>query len=89
MLLRGCGELAGVNHLGLVIVLAVAACGGAPVRDGVATAPAPVAGRVVVVSIDGMMPDVYLDPDAHDLAIPTLRSPSRCRAVRTGGRSVA
>lgn len=30
--------------------------------------------RVVVISVDGMMPDVYLDPDAHGLAVPTLRA---------------
>ncbi len=30
--------------------------------------------RVVVVSIDGMMPETYLDPDRLGLAVPTLRS---------------
>ena len=30
--------------------------------------------HVVVVSIDGLMPDAYLHPDAHGLAVPTLRS---------------
>src|SRR5215470_10588500 len=29
--------------------------------------------RVVVVSIDGLMPDAYVHPDAHGLAVPTLR----------------
>jgi predicted AlkP superfamily pyrophosphatase or phosphodiesterase len=53
-------------------VLAIAACGGAPPHDG-AGAPA-AGGRVVVVSVDGLMPDAYLAPDAHGLAIPTLRS---------------
>jgi len=31
-------------------------------------------GRVVVVSIDGLMPDAYVHPDAHGLAVPTLRA---------------
>jgi predicted AlkP superfamily pyrophosphatase or phosphodiesterase len=30
--------------------------------------------RVVVVSVDGMMPDVYLNPDAHGMAVPNLRA---------------
>jgi len=30
--------------------------------------------HVVVVSIDGLMPDAYLHPDAHGLAVPTLRA---------------
>ena len=30
--------------------------------------------RVVIVSIDGMMPDAYLDPDGHGLRVPTLRA---------------
>jgi len=62
----------GMNHRGLVSLLAVAACGGASPHEG-AGAPA-TGGRVIVVSIDGMMPDAYLAPDAHGLAIPTLRS---------------
>ena len=37
-------------------------------------APPPLAHRLVVVSVDGLMPDAYLDPDAHGLAIPTLRA---------------
>lgn len=31
-------------------------------------------GRVVVVSIDGMMPETYLQPDALGLKVPTLRA---------------
>jgi predicted AlkP superfamily pyrophosphatase or phosphodiesterase len=61
-----------MNHRGLVSLLVIAACGGAPPHDG-AGAPAG-GGRVIVVSIDGLMPDAYLAPDAHGLAIPTLRS---------------
>ena len=37
--------------------------------------------RVVVVSIDGMMPETYLAPDAHGLQVPTLRQLARRGAV--------
>ncbi len=37
-------------------------------------APAPARARVVVVSIDGMKPETYLEPDRLGLAVPTLRS---------------
>ena len=49
-------------------VVAVAACS-APNHP----APLPLAHRLVVISVDGLMPDVYLDPDAHGMKIPTLR----------------
>ncbi len=43
--------------------------------------------RVIVVSIDGMMPETYLDPDRLGLAVPTLRSlaarGARARAVES------
>src|SRR5437879_1612933 len=29
--------------------------------------------HVIVVSVDGMMPQTYLNPDAHGLKVPTLR----------------
>jgi predicted AlkP superfamily pyrophosphatase or phosphodiesterase len=81
-----------VRHLGRVVTLAVAACSGAPRPGGGPTSSSPSpssspgAGRVVVVSVDGMMPDVYLDPDAHGLAIPTLRSlVARGAAARVRG----
>jgi hypothetical protein len=83
---REYGELANVNRLALIAALAVAACGGAPPRDGAGTSPGPDAGRVVVISVDGLMPDAYLEPDAHGLAIPTLRSVvARGAAARVHG----
>jgi predicted AlkP superfamily pyrophosphatase or phosphodiesterase len=50
-------------------------------------APSPGAGgRVVMVSVDGMMPDAYLAPDAHGLALPTLRGlVARGAAARVRG----
>lgn len=75
-----------MNRLALIAALAVAACGGAPPRDGAGTSPGPDAGRVVVISVDGLMPDAYLEPDAHGLAIPTLRSVvARGAAARVHG----
>jgi predicted AlkP superfamily pyrophosphatase or phosphodiesterase len=50
------------------LLLAAVACS-APTHP----APPPLAHRLVVVSVDGLMPDVYLDPDAHGMKIPTLR----------------
>src|SRR5262249_8946978 len=58
---------------GLLIVLVAAACGGARAPDGAPPAAPPGAGRVVVGSVDGLMPDAYLDPAAHRLSIPTPR----------------
>jgi predicted AlkP superfamily pyrophosphatase or phosphodiesterase len=52
----------------LALLIAIAACHPAPAPN------TRVREHVVVVSIDGMMPDAYLDPDAHGLALPTLRS---------------
>lgn len=55
----------------VVIAALFAACGGARPTSG---AHARLARRVVVVSVDGLMPDAYLDPDAHGLRVPTLRA---------------
>ncbi len=38
--------------------------------------------HVIIVSVDGMMPEAYLNPDAHGLKVPTLR-----RIVRRGAYS--
>jgi hypothetical protein len=59
-----------VGWIGLVAF----ACGGArqaprPIEEG-ERLPARIA---IVVSIDGLMPDTYLAPDQHQLAVPTLR----------------
>ncbi|HUJ61137.1 MAG TPA: ectonucleotide pyrophosphatase/phosphodiesterase [Kofleriaceae bacterium] len=55
-----------------VLCALLVACTPSPRDPGAVKAPLP--GRVVVISIDGMMPDVYLDPDAHGLRVPTLRA---------------
>jgi predicted AlkP superfamily pyrophosphatase or phosphodiesterase len=52
-----------------VTIAVSAACGSH------AEAPrAHLARRLVIVSIDGLMPDAYLDPDAHGLRVPTMRA---------------
>jgi predicted AlkP superfamily pyrophosphatase or phosphodiesterase len=53
-------------------VLAVTACGPRGAQEpAAAAAPKP---RVVMISIDGLMPEAYRDPDALGLQVPTLRS---------------
>lgn len=56
----------------------VAACGATPHELARPPAPPP-DGRVVMISIDGLMPEAYLDPDRLGLRVPTLR------ALRAGG----
>jgi predicted AlkP superfamily pyrophosphatase or phosphodiesterase len=54
--------------------LALAACGASPTPSPSPPQPPPaLAGRVVLISVDGMMPDTYLDPDAHGLRVPMMR----------------
>jgi predicted AlkP superfamily pyrophosphatase or phosphodiesterase len=65
-----------MTRAGLVTVFVLAACGGRAAGGEHAdspSAPPPGASRVVVISVDGMMPDVYLQPDAHGMQVPTLR----------------
>ncbi|HTM08432.1 MAG TPA: ectonucleotide pyrophosphatase/phosphodiesterase [Verrucomicrobiae bacterium] len=44
--------------------------------------------RVIIVSIDGLMPEAYVAPDAHGLKIPTLREMAKNGASSDGVRSV-
>jgi predicted AlkP superfamily pyrophosphatase or phosphodiesterase len=57
----------------------------------VASAPAPARapspGHVIILSIDGLMPASYLDPDAHGLIVPMLRELEANGAYATGTRS--
>src|SRR5262245_47877788 len=81
---HACGDVDRVNR-SVAFALVLAACSGAPPRVDPA-APPPGRGRVVVISIDGLMPDAYLDPDGHGLAVPTLRSlVARGAAARVHG----
>ena len=44
--------------------------------------------HVIIVTIDGLLPDSYLHPDAHGLKIPTLRAMQAGGAWSPGARSV-
>ena len=52
-----------------------------------ATPPGPIR-HVVLVTIDGLVPDAYLHPDIHGLQISTLRRLARDGAFSDGARSV-
>ena len=58
----------------LALPLALAACGAPSPDPKGPRAGAADRSRVVVVSIDGLMPETYLQPDALGLKVPTLRS---------------
>jgi predicted AlkP superfamily pyrophosphatase or phosphodiesterase len=49
--------------------------------------PAPIQ-HVIVISIDGLMPDVYLHPEAHGLEVPALRAMMENGAYSRGVTSV-
>ena len=44
--------------------------------------------HVILVSVDGLMPEAYLSPDAHGLQVPTLRELARQGAWSDGAKSV-
>jgi predicted AlkP superfamily pyrophosphatase or phosphodiesterase len=85
------------RKFGFVVVIALLACLGS-------TAPAPAQPRrptgqdnpahargiehVIVLSIDGLMPVAYIDPDRHGLEVPTLRHLAARGAYSRGARSV-
>lgn len=65
-----------------------------PAQSTVAGAPGPAAGpassqrHVIVVSVDGLLPQSYMAPDDHGLAVPTLRMLKDAGAFSPGVRSV-
>jgi predicted AlkP superfamily pyrophosphatase or phosphodiesterase len=68
----------------LIATVAIAARphGGASVPPSTQSPPAGPVQHVIVISIDGMKPESYTEPDAHGLKIPTLRE-----IVRNGSSS--
>lgn len=44
--------------------------------------------HIIAISVDGLMPETYLNPDQHGLKIPTLREMARGGAVSDGVQSV-
>lgn len=75
--LRGVG-------LGLVAALAAALAGGCAHRQ---QPPGPIR-HAIIVTIEGLMPETYLQPDAHGLRVPTLRRMVQQGAFSPGARSV-
>jgi predicted AlkP superfamily pyrophosphatase or phosphodiesterase len=76
-----------VARLASPIVFAVACAGTPAPPPSIPTAaipkqPSGPVKHVILVSIDGMPPEAYVHPDAHGLAVPTLR-----RIVREGASS--
>jgi predicted AlkP superfamily pyrophosphatase or phosphodiesterase len=71
-------------------LLIALACARAPVPPGEprASEPPGAVRHVMLVTIDGMQPEVYLHPDAHGLRVPNLRRMVREGAFSEGARSV-
>lgn len=57
-------------------------------RSAAVARPAPPQRRAVIVSIDGLLPAAYTDPDAHGLRVPHLRAMVASGASAAGARSV-
>jgi predicted AlkP superfamily pyrophosphatase or phosphodiesterase len=80
-------------------LLALASCAGPGAHSTMADAPAIVAGstaveppgpirHVILVTVDGLLPETYVKPEAHGLRIPTLRRIAAEGAWSEGARSV-
>jgi predicted AlkP superfamily pyrophosphatase or phosphodiesterase len=76
-----------LRSLPVVAVALVAACGANP-NEVVKPAAPPERGRVVMISIDGLMPETYLDADRLGLKIPALRKMRESGAFARGVESV-
>jgi len=55
----------------IATALLIVACGGKQTAQKTPTQTG--TKRVIIVSIDGLMPDAYMNPDKHGLKVPTLR----------------
>ncbi len=73
----------------LAFLCAIALASGSPeAQSGKQPSPAPPVRHLIIISIDSLMPEAYLHPDAHGLKIPHLREIVRNGAYSTGARSV-
>lgn len=79
MMLRTRGALC---VIGAMVLAAVMPAAGQDKRA------APRIEHVIMVSVDGLMPEAYLAPDKHGLKVPTLREMVRAGAVSDGAESV-
>src|SRR3970040_2711121 len=69
-------------------VLMMTALMAAPVAAQKAAPPARPIRYVIIVSVDGLLPASYMDPDAHGLKVPTLRGLAKNGAASGGALSV-
>ncbi|HTR51791.1 MAG TPA: ectonucleotide pyrophosphatase/phosphodiesterase [Kofleriaceae bacterium] len=73
----------------LLVASFAVACGAAPPPAPAPSAPPPATmPHLVVVSVDGLMADAYVHPDAHGLKIPALRQLIARGAYATGVEGV-
>ena len=70
----------------VVLASALVACN-LPAHSG-SRRPGAAADHVILVTIDGLLPASYLEPDAHGLKVPTLRAMAAEGAAASGVRSV-
>lgn len=89
-----CAAIAGALAVALALPAMMAillGCAGRAPRSA-SPPPAPAARssalRVIVVSVDGLMPATYLEPDAHGLQVPVLRALYAGGAYSKGVQSV-
>ena len=61
LLAAGCGVLLTVALMAVPVAAQKAAPPARPIR------------YVIIVSVDGLLPASYMEPDAHGLKVPTLR----------------
>jgi predicted AlkP superfamily pyrophosphatase or phosphodiesterase len=76
-----------------VVLLFAGACARSPAADTALDAPAAAEPpgplrHVILVTVDGLVPEAYLHPDAHGLRVPALRYLVANGAVSPGARSV-
>jgi predicted AlkP superfamily pyrophosphatase or phosphodiesterase len=71
-------------------VLLIAALAGAPLAGQKSAAPAAASPirYVIMISVDGLMPVAYMDPDSYGLKVPTLRELAKSGAASPGAMSV-
>jgi predicted AlkP superfamily pyrophosphatase or phosphodiesterase len=86
-------------HAAAAALLALTSCAGSgahatahegqavPVASTAVEPPGPIR-HVILVTVDGLLPETYLKPEAHDLRIPTLRRIAAEGAFSEGARSV-
>lgn len=78
-------------RVGWIVVVgllgSVAACNTPPGSGGSGRMAGPI-GHVIIVTVDGMMPDVLNEPDALGLKTPTLRALVAGGALASGAKSV-